>query len=426
MSVMTQEVREVDHEAMADSIELNYNSGRPLFIHGAPGIGKSDTVRDVAKRIADNEGRLFVEYEDIIDSDHPDSPEDGVVTADEVSDDGSSNVVAGVTYDEVEANPQDYFVFIDERLAQADPTDVKGLPDLEDRSTEFKPPKWINVITLDDMAGVVFCDELNLAPQLVQAAYYELILDRKVGNQRISDEVYMLGAGNREEDEAHIRSMPAPLRNRFGHLILNEPDNESWVDWAYSNGVDGRVVSFIQSNLGARNLFTPVSENPDAMAFPTPRTWEMVSDAIIAADEQGRLTNEEMRDIAATFVGNGVASTFKGFLDTAEEIDEQRFLNNPSEVQELGGNVSSQDIDKKHALVLSLSEEYNKAVDQSEERGDEVLEGILEICKYLEDEFVLLLLQTCKVRREEHFMNSAPEMEAFSEDLSKDLLRYMV
>lgn len=393
---MSDSMQTVNHTELAQRIELCYLADQPLFIHGTTGIGKSDTVREVAKGIAEDKGREFVAYED-------------------------ADVEA------VFENPEDYFVFVDHRLAQSDPSDVKGLPDLDkhDDATEWKPPKWIKVVTTEGLAGIVFCDELNLAPQLVQAAYYEIILDKKAGNRRLADDVYLVGAGNRTEDQAHIREMPAPLRNRFGHVELKKPTASrggddvaggasNWINWAASNSVDGRVIGFLSSNVGSSQLFNFDEDNRDASVFATPRSWEMTSDALKAADDTGKeLSADEVRDIASIFVGPGVAAEFRGWMETRHEIDVPDFLENPEKVAEL----DDKRVDLKYALITSVAEEYR--------RDTNVLDEVIEIAANLDTEFGSFLLRLCRQYNQTHFQQAASENETFKK-LSEEYVNFII
>ena len=65
---------------------------------------------------------------------------------------------------------------------------------------------------------VLFLDEMNSAAPSVQAAAYQLILNRKVGTYKLPDNVMIVAAGNREADKGVTYRMPAPLANRFIHL----------------------------------------------------------------------------------------------------------------------------------------------------------------------------------------------------------------
>ncbi|WP_310442239.1 MoxR family ATPase [Sulfurimonas sp.] len=160
--------------------------------------------------------------------------------------------------------------FIDLRLALMDPTDLKGIPfyDKESHTALWAPPAFLP----RHGEGILFLDELNSAPPSVQASAYQLILDRKVGEYELPSGWAIVAAGNREGDRGVTYRMPSPLANRFVHFEM-EVDVEDWRLWAYKKGLDERVISYISYR--NEHLFT-FDAKSDAKSFATPRSWEYV------------------------------------------------------------------------------------------------------------------------------------------------------
>ena len=117
--------------------------------------------------------------------------------------------------------------FIDVRLSQLAPTDLRGLPVPENGVARWYPPEFLP----RSGRGILFLDELNMAPPAIQGMAQQLILDRKVGSYSVPDDWYIWAAGNRKEDRAAVFDMPSPLANRFVHLEV-EPDFESFKAYA--------------------------------------------------------------------------------------------------------------------------------------------------------------------------------------------------
>jgi MoxR-like ATPase len=163
--------------------------------------------------------------------------------------------------------------WIDVRLSQLAPTDLRGLPVAEDGVARWYPPEFLPRAG----AGVLFLDELNLAPPLIQGMAQQLILDRRVGSYEVPEGWFIWAAGNRKEDRAAVFDMPAPLANRFIHLHV-EPDFPSFKDYALLNGVHERILAFLS--------FRPtLLHKLDARqpAWPSPRSWVAAS-GLYAAD----------------------------------------------------------------------------------------------------------------------------------------------
>jgi hypothetical protein len=186
----------------------------PTFLWGAPGIGKSSIVKQIAKD-------------------------------------------TGVG-------------FIDLRLALMDPTDLKGIPfyDKESHTALWAPPAFLPKTG----EGILFLDELNSAPPSVQASAYQLILDRQVGEYKLPDGWAIVAAGNREGDRGVTYRMPAPLANRFVHFEM-EVNFDDWRYWAYKQKLDERIISYISYK--SEHLFT-FDAKSDTKSFATPRSWEYV------------------------------------------------------------------------------------------------------------------------------------------------------
>ncbi len=192
----------------------------PVFIWGAPGIGKSSIVKQIA-----------------------------------------------VTQE---------LDFLDLRLSLLDPTDLKGIPFF---NAETKEGVWAKPSFLPSepsSKGILFLDEINTAPPAVQASAYQLILDRKVGEYELPKGWSIVAAGNRENDRGVVYKMPPPLANRFVHFEM-EVDFNDWKDWAYSVKIESAIIAYLAYDKSMLFTFDPASNEK---SFATPRSWEYV-DSII-------------------------------------------------------------------------------------------------------------------------------------------------
>ena len=122
-------------------------------------------------------------------------------------------------------------LLIDIRAALMDPTDVRGFPapDVEKNQMVWLPPVDFPSKELAEQYDkvVILLDELNSALQSVQSALYQLILNRRIGQYILPDNVVMVAAGNRESDKGVTYRMPTPLANRFVHIEVRS-DFDAW------------------------------------------------------------------------------------------------------------------------------------------------------------------------------------------------------
>jgi len=153
------------------------------------------------------------------------------------------------------------------RALLLDPVDLRGLPYVADGRSKWATPDFLP----GDGAGILFLDELNAAPAMVQAAFYQLVLDRRLGEYVLPGDWAIVAAGNRDADRAHTTRMPTPLRNRFVHLDF-EVDAQEWSEWAIGADIRPEVIAFIRFRPQLLSAF-----DRDANAFPSPRSWEFVS-----------------------------------------------------------------------------------------------------------------------------------------------------
>jgi MoxR-like ATPase len=173
---------------------------------------------------------------------------------------GKSSIVAQVT--------QDHKIdFVDVRLSQLAPTDLRGLPVAEDGISKWYPPEFLP----RSGKGILFLDELNMAPPAMQGVAQQLILDRRVGSYVVPEGWYVWAAGNRKEDRAAVFDMPSPLANRFLHLQV-EPDFDSFKAYALATHVHEQIIAFLSFRTTLLHKL-----DPQQPAWPSPRSWVMAS-----------------------------------------------------------------------------------------------------------------------------------------------------
>lgn len=165
---------------------------------------------------------------------------------------------------------------VDIRLSQMEPSDLRGIPFRSNEFVEWAIPAMLPDIKRHGSSGILFMDEITSAAPSVSAAAYQLILDRRLGEYRVPDGWAIIAAGNRQGDRGVTYSMPAPLANRFSHFEV-DVNLDDWVSWAYAHGIDERVIGFLRFRPELLFDFDP-AHNP--VAFPSPRSWEFTHRAL--------------------------------------------------------------------------------------------------------------------------------------------------
>jgi MoxR-like ATPase len=188
--------------------------------------------------------------------------------------------------------------FIDVRLSQLAPTDLRGLPVPKEGITHWFPPEFLP----HGGKGILFLDEINMAPPAMQGVAQQLILDRRVGNYEVPEGWVIWSAGNRKEDRASVFDMPSPLANRFIHLQV-EATIEDFRRYAFEQGFSDQLIGFLSFR---QDLLHKL--NPDEMAWPSPRSWEMAEQL-----------HRSGLDVEPS-VGAGAAAEYYAYLSITENI----------------------------------------------------------------------------------------------------------
>lgn len=199
---------------------------------------------------------------------------------------------------------------IDIRLAQKDPAELGGVyfPDREARTLELFPPAWVKRACTEPC--LVFLDEFNAAvTKLHQAAAYQIVLEKRIGDFQFHPETVVLAAGNREDDNAIVTPLSSALCNRFAHFEMR-PDAATWIDWAAANGIREDIMAFVQTH-GVEVLFAP----SDEYGFPTPRSWAMASRVMDKAEPEDR------KRVVAACIGHAMADRFWRYLEIYRKVN---------------------------------------------------------------------------------------------------------
>ena len=264
MKTAISESRTVKISEATTLITRAFKKKRPVFLWGPPGIGKSELVKEIG-----DSGAL-----------------------------GKTHV-------------------IDMRLALFEPTDLRGypVPNMETGVMQWLPPADLPSKELAKKYDtvIVFLDEMNSAAPSVQAAGYQLILNRRIGQYELPDNVVMIAAGNRETDKGVTYRMPKPLENRFVHFELRV-DFQDWLNWAVMNEVNPDVVGYLSFAKGDLYNFDPQSSS---RGFATPRAWTFTSELLEGEDD---LSDSLQTDMVAGCVGEGIAVKFMAHRKIAGDL----------------------------------------------------------------------------------------------------------
>jgi len=233
------------------------------------------------------------------------------------------------------------------RLTQYDSVDLRGLPDLPEKPPEVKTTEqvreWIKYARVTwiapeimpregDPPGCLFLDELPNSGTDVQAASYQLVLDRALGMYKLPDNWAVAAAGNYRTDMAMVNLMASALKNRFYHLHLRV-DAEDWAPMAQKERFHPMIVGYIRYKPSMLHVFMDEEDETarqyikNSDAFHTPRTWEMASDVL---NSFGVDRFDECFPLIAGSVGLTAATELQGFVKYYADLpDLDDLIENP-------------------------------------------------------------------------------------------------
>lgn len=252
---------------MEGLLAFMFEQNLPVLIKGTPGIGKSDIVAQVAKKV----GMPLIISHPVV----------------------------------------------------ADPTDYKGLPFAVRTGNgiseaQFLPFGDLKRLLETEEPVIYFLDDLGQATPAVQSAVMQLILARQVNGHKISPEVRFVAATNGRADRANVQGILEPVKSRFASIIQLDVKTDDWVDWAYKHKMPFELISFIQFKPSMLNDF---QASRDIVNSPCPRTVAFIGKMLNA----GLPDNVRFEAISGA-AGESFAIEFTGFvkcyinLPTIDEI----------------------------------------------------------------------------------------------------------
>ena len=205
----------------------------------------------------------------------------------------------------IERNTEKEVHVTDVRLLLFNPIDLRGIPtsNADKTSAVWLKPQIFQMDPSDEVVNILFLDEISAAPQSVQAAAYQITMDRVVGEHQLPENCIVIAAGNRTTDKSVAFKMPKALANRLLHIEV-EGSFDSWKQWAIQTGINAKVIGFLSFR---QNHLMGFDSGVDDLAFPTPRAWEMVSNIMNGIDDN----IDHMYSLIAGIVGTGVAVEFR-------------------------------------------------------------------------------------------------------------------
>ncbi|MEM6303500.1 MAG: MoxR family ATPase [Pseudomonadota bacterium] len=228
------------------------------MLHGRPGVGKTQVVAELARRIG---AQLF-----------------------------------------------------DIRLTTIEPQDLRGLPyyDHETKKTVWYRPE--DLPEDPERPAILFLDELTAASPNLQPTVYGLLQERRVGRHVLPASVMVIAAGNTVDDGAIAYEMGTALSDRLIHLQVNAQAKDWLEHYAVDRGLSPLVTAFLRARPDLLDTTEDALRRGEMIAC-TPRSWERVSDIV------GGIEDKRTRHmLVAGTVGSAAAAEFAQVAEEIEAL----------------------------------------------------------------------------------------------------------
>jgi len=297
-----QSVRNISADQLKQDVIRLYKSkerggrAKPIFIYGAPGIGKTEIVGQAADELGVPVMKLDLQF----------------------------------------MNPED-FLGIPSRH-DVEPVQVEGgkLVSAGKGFTRSNPPILLPTDNgPGDRGGIIFMDEMNRANKAVLNSIMQFVQKGEIGPYKLPDRWVIVAAGNRPEEAEGVADFDFALADRF--TIKNYvPTIEGYASWADRNEkILPELVTFLTFN---PDYFHNLDADKKSLNYPTPRSWTdgslILHDEIQykGADSWRDISRQDILDIFYDQVGPEAAGKFVAYLDILRKVtdsDMEDMINSP-------------------------------------------------------------------------------------------------
>ncbi|MBR2257998.1 MAG: AAA family ATPase [Blautia sp.] len=222
------------------SYEIPAEHRRPVFLLGAPGIGKSAIMRQISEELR----------------------------------------IGLVSYSMTHHTRQSAI----------------GLPFIEDRIyngkeykvTEYTMSEIISSV-YEEMErsgcteGILFLDEVNCVSETLSPSMLQFLQYKTFGRHQIPEGWLIVTAGNPPEYNDSVRDFDIATMDRL-KMIDVEPDFEIWKEYAYERSIHPSIITYLETK---QDHFYKVESTPKGKSFVTARGWEDLSKIIRVYEKEG-------------------------------------------------------------------------------------------------------------------------------------------
>lgn len=207
--------------------------------------------------------------------------------------------------------------------------------------------------------GILFLDEINCVSETLAPAILQFLQYKTFGNRELPKGWIVVSAGNPPQYNRSVREFDIATRDRLKCLNIVE-DFDVWKKYAYDAQVHGAIIAFLEVN---KNWFYSVRMTPDGSSFATARGWEDLSFAIKMYELKG--FDVDIILVQQYITDEDIARKFTVFYDLyrkyREDYQIEAILNNKCSA-EVMQRAEKAPFDERIALMELLYETLNSDI----------------------------------------------------------------
>lgn len=163
--------------------------------------------------------------------------------------------------------------------------------------------------------GILFLDEINCVSETLAPAMLQFLQCKTFGNHRIPEGWLIVAAGNPPEYNKSVREFDVVTLDRVKRMDI-QPEFDCWKEFAYRQGVHQAVISYLTARTG---YFYKMENTVDGRFFATPRGWCDLSELLTVYEKLGKKMDREV--IASYIQHPEVARDFAAYLALYEKYE---------------------------------------------------------------------------------------------------------
>ena len=157
--------------------------------------------------------------------------------------------------------------------------------------------------------GILFLDEINCVSETLYPSMLQFLQFKTFGRHKVPDGWVVVTAGNPPEYNRSVHEFDVVTLDRVKKIAV-EPDYDAWRAYAVEKGVHPAVLTFLDVK---KSRFYVMESSLDGKAFVTARGWDDLSDIIGIYEKMGKTVD---RDLIAHYVQHeATASEFASYYE---------------------------------------------------------------------------------------------------------------